>query len=109
MRLLRSLSYRVEAFSSAADFLASSSLDRTACLITDVDMPAMTGHQLHARLVELGNNIPTIFVTAHTDDVVRSQSPNGGIVCCLRKPFNDNELADCVQRALEGSKLAGRS
>src|SRR6202795_1862634 len=42
-RLMRSLGYQVEAFASAADFLASPRLRETACLIADVHMPAMTG------------------------------------------------------------------
>ena len=49
-RLMRSLSYNVEAFSSAADFLASPRLIETTCLIADVHMPAMTGVELHRHL-----------------------------------------------------------
>ena len=45
-RLMRSLGYAVEAFPSAADFLASPRLTATACLIADVHMPAMTGIEL---------------------------------------------------------------
>jgi FixJ family two-component response regulator len=64
-RLLRSLGYTVEAFPSAANFLASRSFDETACLITGIHMPAMTGSELYARLVELEHKIPTILVTAY--------------------------------------------
>jgi FixJ family two-component response regulator len=103
-RLLRSLGYAVGAFPSAASFLASRSLDETACLITDINMPAMTGYELYARLVELGHEIPTILVTAYPNDAARSRALRDGIVCYLRKPFDDNDLADCVQKAIEGGK-----
>jgi FixJ family two-component response regulator len=103
-RLLRSLGYTVEAFPSAASFLASRSLDETACLITDIHMPAMTGHELYVHLIELGHKIPTILVTACPNEAARSQALTDGIVCCLRKPFDDNDLADCVQKAIEGGK-----
>ena len=63
-RLLRSLGYSVEAFPSAADFLASPRLIDTACLIADVHMPAMTGLQLYRHLIDAGYAIPTILVTA---------------------------------------------
>ena len=53
-RLMRSLGYSVEAFPSAADFLASPRLVETACLIADVHMPAMTGLELHRRLIDIG-------------------------------------------------------
>jgi FixJ family two-component response regulator len=108
-KLLRSLGYAVEAFSSAVDFLASRSLGETACLITDINMPVMTGRELYARLLELGNRIPTILVTAYVDDAVVSRALNEGVICCLRKPFDDKDLADCVQRALEGGKLSDKS
>jgi len=63
-RLMRSLGYSVEAFPSAADFLASPRLVETACLIADVHMPAMTGLQLYRHLIDAGYAIPTILVTA---------------------------------------------
>jgi FixJ family two-component response regulator len=59
--LMRSLGYSVEAFPSAADFLASPRLVETACLIADVHMPAMTGLELHRRLIDAGYAIPTIL------------------------------------------------
>jgi FixJ family two-component response regulator len=99
----------VEAFPSAASFLTSSSLDETACLITDNNMPAMTGYELYARLIELGHRIPTILVTADSDEAERSRAVNDGIVCYLRKPFDDNDLADCVQKAIEGGRSLGDS
>src|SRR5580658_4787960 len=73
-RLMRSQGYRVEAFSSAADFLASPRLVETACLIADVHMPAMTGIELYRRLIETGHAIPTILVTAYPDDAARSRA-----------------------------------
>ena len=52
-RLMRSFGYTVEAFPSAADFLASPRLVETGCLIADVDMPRMTGLELHRHLIEM--------------------------------------------------------
>jgi FixJ family two-component response regulator len=109
IRLLRSLGYTVKAFPSAANFLASRSLDETACLITDINMPSMTGWELYARLGELGHKIPTILVTAYPNEAARSRALKDGIVCYLRKPFDDNDLADCVQKAIEGGKPHGGS
>ena len=105
MRLLmRSMGYGVEAFSSAADFLACRRLDEITCLIADIHMPAMTGLQLHARLAEAGHTIPTILVTAYSDEATRARALKDGIVCYLPKPFNDNELMDCVRKVVQGGK-----
>jgi FixJ family two-component response regulator len=102
--LMRSLGYTVEAFSSAADFLASRRLDETACLIADIQMPGMTGVELYARLIEAEHKIPTIFVTAYPDEARRARALKDGIVCYFLKPFDDNDLVDCVRKAVEGGE-----
>ena len=102
--LMQSLGYTVKAFPSAADFLASPRLNETACLIADIHMPAITGLELYARLIELGHQIPTILVTAYPDEAKRAQALKDGVVCYLRKPFGVNDLVGCVQMAVEGGK-----
>jgi FixJ family two-component response regulator len=103
-RLMRSLGYNVEAFSSAADFLASSRLIETTCLIADVHMPAMTGVELYRHLIEAGYTIPTILVTAYPDDDVRTRALNDGVVCYLRKPVDEQHLIRCLRAALESGE-----
>jgi FixJ family two-component response regulator len=103
-RLMRSLGYTVEAFPTAADFLAYRRLDETACLIADIQMPGMTGVELHACLIEAGHKIPTILVTAYPDEAARARAPKDGIVCYLLKPFDDNDLTNCVRKAVEDGK-----
>jgi FixJ family two-component response regulator len=100
-KLLRSLGYTVEAFPSAADFLASPLLPQTACLVADVQMPGMTGLELQKKLVEAGYAIPTILVTAYPDDLGRARALNNGAVCYLSKPVDDEHLERCLRTALE--------
>ena len=109
-RLLRSLGYTVEAFRSAADFLASSRLTETACLIADVHMPAMSGIELYQHLVERGRAIPTILVTAYPNDIDQARALNDGIICYLRKPIDEQSLIRCLRAALtSGETVAERS
>jgi FixJ family two-component response regulator len=103
-RLMRSLGYSVEAFPSAADFLASPRLVETACLIADVHMPAMTGPELYKHLVDAGYAIPTILVTAYPDDDVRARALNDGVVCYLRKPVDEKHLMRCLRAALHSDE-----
>ena len=91
-KLVTLLGYTVEAFPSAADFLGSPLLPETACLVADVQMPGMTGVELHRRLVDAGYAIPTILVTAYPDEVVRNRALNDGVVCYLGKPVDDDHL-----------------
>lgn len=99
-RLMRSLGFAVEAFASAADFLASPRLVETGCLIADVHMPAMTGVELHGHLVKIGYAIPTILITAHPNDVERARALKDGVICYLRKPVDEKDLLPCLRAAL---------
>jgi FixJ family two-component response regulator len=99
-RLMRSLGYMVESFSSAIEFLASPRLTETACLIADIHMPVMTGLELYRRLIDMGHAIPTILLTAFPNDVDRAHALNDGIVCYLRKPVDEEHLTQCVCAAL---------
>ena len=99
-RLMRSLGYTVEAFQSAAEFLASPRLAETSCLITDVHMPAMSGIELYRHLIDAGHAIPTVLVTAYPNDVDRDRALNDGVVCYLRKPVDEQNLVRCLGEAL---------
>jgi FixJ family two-component response regulator len=103
-RLMRSLGYTVEAFASAADFLASPRVVETVCLIADVHMPAMTGVELYRHLVNAGYAIPTILVTAYPDDVDRANAIKDGVVCYLRKPIDQTQLTRCLREALRSGE-----
>ena len=100
-KLVMLLGYTVEAFPSAADFLASRLLPETACLVADVHMPGMTGVELHRHLVDAGHAIPTILVTAYPDEVVRDRALKDGVVCYLSKPVDDDDLERCLRSALQ--------
>ncbi|MBV9427047.1 MAG: response regulator [Bradyrhizobiaceae bacterium] len=99
-RLMRSLGYPVEAFPSAADFLASPRLGETACLIADVHMPGMTGIELYRNLLDAGHAIPTILVTAYPNEIDQARALNDGVLCYLRKPVDEQLLAECLREAL---------
>src|SRR5215831_8688673 len=100
---MTSMGFRVEAFSSALDFLARTNIRDTSCLIVDVHMPRMTGIELHRRLVESGYAIPTILITAYPDESVRLRAMADGVIGYLTKPCDSEELLRCVSRALQRS------
>lgn len=106
-RLLKSLNYTVAVFQSAAEFLRSPKLTGTACLVADVQMPAMTGIELYEHLVETGHSIPTILVTAYPNDGVRERMLNLGVECYLPKPLVEGLLIDCVRSAVARGRAPG--
>jgi len=102
--LMRSLGFSVKAFSSGEGFLRSNCLRRAACLIADVQMPGMTGLELHHRLVTSGSPIPTILITAYVDEKVRAQALKAGVACYLPKPIDESKLLACIHSALGDQK-----
>jgi FixJ family two-component response regulator len=98
--VLRSVGLKVQAFSSAAEFLESGKQDQTGCLITDVQMPGMNGLELQARLAEDEHRIPIIFITAYGNARMRAQAMRAGALEFLGKPFNDDVLLESVRAAL---------
>ena len=103
--LMNCLGFGVKAFSTAVEFLASRELLDSSCIIADVQMPLMTGIELHNRLRALGHNIPTILVTAYPNDEARTRALAAGVVCYLRKPFDKDALIRCVRSALQSKPV----
>jgi FixJ family two-component response regulator len=103
-RLLRSHGYTVAEFPSAAEFLASTQLPATGCLIADIHMPAMTGVELYGHLIETGYAIPTILITAYPDDEARQRMLSKSVCCYLYKPLDEAVLIDCLRHAIARGK-----
>ena len=103
-RLLKALGYTAAVFPSAAEFLASPQLAETACLVADVQMPAMTGVELYTHLLKSGRPIPTILITAYPDDSVQKRMLALGVKCYLRKPLKEADLLGCLVSAFVGGK-----
>ncbi len=99
--LLKAVGLPAQAFASGEEFLKSGQQRLTACLITDIKMPGMSGLELQAKLNAEQCRIPTIFITAHGDAKLRMQALRGGAVEFLAKPFDDEALLESVRGALQ--------
>jgi FixJ family two-component response regulator len=99
--LIRSLGYNAEAFASAEEYLRSDCVSESACLITDLHMPGMSGTDLQDRLIADGRRVPMIFMTAYFEEKVRARVLDAGAVAFLRKPFDDEALIECLNKALK--------
>ena len=105
--LITEFGFAARAFSSAKEFLSSSYVDETMCLILDISMPCMSGPELHQELKRRGQSIPIIFITGQKDEIVRARVIKQGAAGFLLKPFSDSDLLDAIKTALqilEGSR-----
>jgi FixJ family two-component response regulator len=107
--LLESAGWKVEAFSSPAEFLKKHGMrSESGCLVLDVRLPGVSGLQFQQDLIAAKIEIPIIFVTAHADVPMSVQAMKAGAVDFLTKPFRDQELLDAVNKAMEGARARSR-
>ena len=99
--LVRSLGFTAFTFASAEDFLQSPRASDSSCVITDVQMPGLSGVELQSRLLAQGQRTPIIFITAFPDKSIEARAMKAGAICFLSKPFDGSTLIKCLDRALK--------
>ena len=105
--LVRSLGYRTTTFASAEDYLQSDRINDTSCVITDVQMPGLSGVELQSVLLARGDPTPMIFITAFPEEKVRRRVLEAGAIGFLSKPFDEEHLIAHLQTALRSHNAAG--
>ncbi|WP_123359810.1 response regulator transcription factor [Pseudomonas frederiksbergensis] len=98
--LLRSCGYKVQTYCSALEFLNTDGPAQTRCLISDIQMPGMSGFELHKQLVAMGFHIPTIFITAYPEALPPLSTDTPALIAYLPKPCETNKLLNCIETAL---------
>jgi predicted DNA-binding ribbon-helix-helix protein/CheY-like chemotaxis protein len=101
--LVRSLGYNASTFGSAEKFLNSEQIDDTSFLITDLQMPGLSGLDLQDRLIARGYRIPIIFITGFPDDTARARAMKAGALAFLTKPINEHHLIGHLEKALKAA------
>lgn len=106
--LLDTVGQSCELFESALDFLDSYDPSRRGCLVLDIRMPRMTGLDLQEKLIEMGSNLPVIFITGHGDIPMAVEAMRRGAVDFIRKPFREYDLLERINEALSLDDTAYR-
>jgi FixJ family two-component response regulator len=98
--LLRSNGYTVQLYASAEAFLSSSAAQHTRCLISDIQMPGMSGIQMYDQLCARGIRVPIIFITGYQGCPPRLSAKSAEPVAWFPKPFPCSELLACIDAIL---------
>lgn len=101
--LIRSLGYTVATFASAEEYLRSDCVESSSCLITDLQMPGMSGADLQDRLIADGCLTPIIFMTAFSEEKIRARVLGAGAFGFLCKPFSEECLIRHLDKALRSA------
>ena len=98
--LLDSAGLSSATFDSAESFLQSKGTCAIRCLVADMRMPGMTGLELYSHLASSGTPIPTILITAYSDEQACVRALETGVTCFLTKPFRPEDLLACIETTL---------
>jgi FixJ family two-component response regulator len=109
LSLIRSFGYHAATFPSAEKFLESDQSQKASCLITDMQMPGLSGLDLQDRLIARGSTMPVIVVGGSLDEKTRSRALKAGALACLAKPYQAQCLAKYLEMALYGRKIGEAS
>jgi len=99
--LLDTVGQPCELYNSAPEFLDSYEEDNGGCLVLDIRMPRMTGLDLQEKLIEMGSQLPIIFITGHGDIPMAVDAMRRGAIDFIRKPFREQDLLDRINEALD--------
>ena len=100
-RLFESVDLKVMAYPSGQDFLENLPSESPGCLITDIRMPSMSGMELQKELAARSVNLPIVMITGHGDVETGIRAMKAGAFDFIQKPFNDQQLLEVVNLALE--------
>ena len=96
-RLMHTRGYDTAAFASGRECLDGHEIDQAEVVIMDVSMPGMDGFELHTQLRASGRNIPTIFMSAHSNGQYVSRAKSVGAITFLNKPCNEAALLCAIE------------
>ncbi len=105
-RLIRSAGYDVRKFTSPLDFLDCVAPEAPACLVLDVDMPALNGLEVQEYMADKEISLPIVFISGHGTVPISVKAMKAGAVDFLTKPFNDSDLLDAISHAIQADRRA---
>jgi FixJ family two-component response regulator len=102
INLLASCGYKAEGYCSAEEFLESDALQRSSCVITDVEMRQMSGLGLLHHIGNTVSSLPVVIITGKPSEQSESFYREKGAVGFFRKPVDGDALADLLKEVCKG-------
>ncbi|WP_321927709.1 response regulator transcription factor [Paraburkholderia guartelaensis] len=98
--LVRSFGWEARLFESAEAFLSSADVGETACLVSDIRMPGMSGIEMHEYLLARGKAPVTIFISAYPTPALETRAAGNGALVLLQKPYHSSVMSHWLTVAL---------
>jgi FixJ family two-component response regulator len=97
INLLTSRGYKAEGYCSAEEFLESGGVQKSSCVITDVEMRQMSGLSLLHHITRTASSLPVVIITGKPSEKSESFYLESGAVGFFRKPVDGDALVDLLQ------------
>ena len=97
--LLHSCGMQVMAFSTVAEYRASSRPDTPACLVLDVQLPDVDGLEFQRQIAQQSHP-PIVFISGYGDIPASVRAMKAGALDFLPKPFAEHELLAAIEAAI---------
>lgn len=98
-RLLLAAGYRVLAYSDANGFLQNYVNLEQGCILLDINLPDLSGMQLHEKLRDIGNRMPLIYLTGEGSIALGVKAIKNGADDFLTKPVEKADLLKAIEQA----------
>jgi two-component system, LuxR family, response regulator FixJ len=106
--LLETEGFDVRTFRSGSALLGSPTRNRADCLVIDYKMAELDGLELATRLRRLQVSTPIILITGYPDKSIWAKASSAGVRHVLLKPNLEDNLIDCVRKAIGTSSATGQ-
>jgi two-component system nitrogen regulation response regulator GlnG len=107
-KALQRAGMEVVSFESGSLALEALAREEPAVIVSDIRMPGIDGLELLERINSSCPDLPVIIMTAHSDLDSAVSAYKGGAFEYLPKPFDVDEAAALVQRALDAREQQGQ-
>jgi FixJ family two-component response regulator len=98
--------YKVASWDSAECFLRDFDPNTRGCLVSDIQLPGMSGIDLGRKLAQDGTRLPLILMSGRGDLLISARGLGIEPVALFAKPFENSELLNAVEQALDAEQSA---
>ena len=99
--LISAMKLPVVSFSSARAFLDAVQPDQPGCVLVDLVMPEMTGHELQEELKARSIELPVIVMTGQGTQAIAERAMAAGALGYIEKPINDEQILELVRQGIK--------
>lgn len=106
-RVMTTAGFDVRSFATGEEFIDFGEFDTCDCVVTDAQLPGMSGLDVKLWINTTCPELPFIFLSAQDNEETRQSVRDAGAVAYFRKPVDTEALLDSVRWAIRTPAIGG--